>query len=109
MKFSELKLHWIRKQWVRNKTLSIEEYLNKIRPYLKGIINYLKRSDTWKIQLKIAINFISSKDAYEEHVMHSKTDNIKTMINDKVDEVIKELFFFNHFFLVIKLVINVIK
>ena len=26
----------------RNKTLSVEEYLNKIRPYLKDIINYLK-------------------------------------------------------------------
>ena len=26
----------------RNKTLSLEEYLNKIRPYLKDIINNLK-------------------------------------------------------------------
>ena len=26
----------------RNKTLSIEEYLNKIRPYLKDIVNNLK-------------------------------------------------------------------
>ena len=46
----------------RNKTLSIEEYLNKIRLYLKYIINHFKKSDTWKIQLTIAINFISSKD-----------------------------------------------
>ena len=30
----------------RNKTLSIEEYLNKIRPYLKDIKNNLKTSDT---------------------------------------------------------------
>ena len=30
----------------RNKTLSVEEYLNKIRPYLKDIINTLKKSDT---------------------------------------------------------------
>ena len=28
------------------KTLSVEEYLNKIRPYLKDIINNLKISDT---------------------------------------------------------------
>ena len=27
----------------RNKTLSLEEYLNKIRPYLKDIINNLKK------------------------------------------------------------------
>ena len=32
----------------------------------------------------------------EEHVMHSKTDNIEIMINDKVDEVI-ENFFQSHF------------
>ena len=30
----------------RNKTLSVEEYLNNIRPYLKDIINDLKKSDT---------------------------------------------------------------
>ena len=30
----------------RNKTISVEEYLNKIKPYL--IINYLKKSDRWK-------------------------------------------------------------
>ena len=44
------------------KTLSIAEYLNKIKSYLKDIINYLKELDTWKIQLTIAIKFISSKD-----------------------------------------------
>ena len=30
----------------RNKTLSTEEYLNKVRPYLKDIIRYLKKYDT---------------------------------------------------------------
>ena len=44
----------------RNKTLSIEEYLTKIRPYLKNIINDLKKFDTCKIQLTIAIYFINS-------------------------------------------------
>ena len=33
------------------KTLSVEEYLNKIKPYLKDIINNHKKSDTWKIKL----------------------------------------------------------
>ena len=73
----------------RNKTLSVEEYLNKIRPYLKDIINNLKKSDTWKIQLTIANNFISSLDNDEECVMHSKSDYIDIMINDEADEVIK--------------------
>ena len=44
-----------------NKRLSVEEYLNKIRPYLKDINNF-KKSDIWKIQLTIANNFISSLD-----------------------------------------------
>ena len=42
----------------KNKTLSVEEYLDKNRQYLKEIINNLKNSDTWKIQLTIANNFI---------------------------------------------------
>ena len=78
-----------------NKTLSIDEYLNKIRPYLKYIINDLKRKyHTWKIQLTIAINFMSSKDNDEELVTHSRNDNIE-LINDKllmiIDKIIEEI------------------
>ena len=76
----------------RNKAPSVEEHLNKIRLYLKDIINNLKKSDTWKIQLSIANNFISSIDNDEECVMHSKSDNIDIMINDETDAIIKELF-----------------
>ena len=73
----------------RNKTLSLEEYLNKIRPYLKDIINNLKKSDKQKIQLAISINSISFIDNDEEHVMHLKGDNIEIMMNDEADKVIK--------------------
>ena len=38
----------------RNKTPSVEEYLNKTIPYLRDIINNLKSFDKWKIQLIIA-------------------------------------------------------
>ena len=34
----------------KNKTLSVKKYLNKIRPYLKDIINNPKKSEMWKIQ-----------------------------------------------------------
>ena len=37
---------------------------------LKDIINNLKNSDMWRIQLTIANNFICSIDNDEEHVMH---------------------------------------
>ena len=82
----------------RSKTLSAEEYLNKIRPFLKflrflkDIINTLKKYDTWEIQLTKAINFISSIDNYEERVRHSKRDKIEVMINDEANEVIKNLY-----------------
>ena len=51
-----------------------KEYLDKIRPCLKDIINDLKIFDTWKIQLAIRIFFSSEDD--EERVMYSKRDNI---------------------------------
>ena len=58
--------------------IEIKQYLfkNKIRPYSKDIINNLKKVDTWKIQLTIANNFVSSIDNEEELVMHSTNDNI---------------------------------
>ena len=54
----------------RNKTVSVNDYFDKIKPYLKDIINNLKKHDTWKGQLTTAINFITSKENAEEHVMH---------------------------------------
>ena len=53
-------------------------------------MNNFKKSDAWKIQI-ITINFISSIDDDEQHVVHSKSDNIEIMINDVADEVIKQL------------------
>ena len=56
----------------RKKTLSFEKYSKKIRPYLEGIINNFKKSSIQKIQLAIAINFISFKDkdskSYNEEI-----------------------------------------
>ena len=75
----------------RNKNLSVKEYLNKIKPYLKYIID-LQKFDTWESLLTIAINFISSKNANEGQVMHSKSDNIEVVIYDKANEVIEKIF-----------------
>ena len=35
----------------KNRNLSLDEYLNKIKPYLRNIIIDLQSSDTWKNQL----------------------------------------------------------
>ena len=42
---------------------------------LKRLINDVTKSDTWKSQLTIAINVISSKNNDEERIIHSKSDN----------------------------------
>ena len=54
-------------------------------------MNNLEKLHTWKIQLTVAQNFISSLDNDEECVMHSKSDNIEIMIIDEADVVIKKL------------------
>ena len=54
----------------RNKTLLVEEYLNKIRPYLK------KRR--WRGTCN-----------YEERVMYLKSNNVEIMINDEAEKVMK--------------------
>ena len=80
----------------RNKNVSVKEYLNVIKPYLKDMIIDLQISDTWKIQLTIAINFISSKDVDEQCVIHSKSENIEVMPYDDAYEVLIK--FLSHFF-----------
>ena len=59
---------------------------------MTGIIIELKEFDIWKIQLTIAVNFISSRDAEEERVMHLNSDNIKFMPCNDANEVVVELF-----------------
>ena len=57
------------------------------------IIN-LQKSDAWKIQFTIAINFISSKEAEDEHVMHSRSNKMKFTSYNDANEVVDELFEF---------------
>ena len=68
---------------------------DEIKPYFKDI-RVLKKSESWKIQLTIAINFIYSKDANEWRLMHSKSGNIEIVICDKWND------FLNNFFLDMK-------
>ena len=75
----------------RNKNLSLKEYLYQVKPYLKDIVTDLQESDTWKIQLTIAINFISSKHAEEERAMHSTSNNEDFFTDDNANDIIDEL------------------
>ena len=71
----------------RNKTLSVEEYLHKTRPYLKDTINNLQKFDKLKIQLTIANNFISSID----NNICLRVRNIKKSDNETSEVVLKSI------------------
>ena len=85
-----LNSNYIESNGDKNRDLSLDEYLNNISPYLRNIIIDLRNFDTWRIQLTTAIN---SKDAEEEWLMHSSSDNIKfTPFSDANDVIDKSQF-----------------
>ena len=51
-----------------------------------------KTQSEWKIQLTMAINFISSKDSDETRTMNTKSNNVKIMMGSETDEIIEDLF-----------------
>ena len=58
---------------------------------MRDIITHFQKSDAWKIQLTIAINYISSNDVNEECVMHWKGDKIEC-VTYNANEIFNELF-----------------
>ena len=74
-----------------DESISLDEYLNKTELYIMDIIIDLQKFDTWKINLTIAINFVSSTDSGKERIMDSKSDNIKSKSYNDVNEVVNEL------------------
>ena len=51
-----------------------------------------KTQSEWKIQLTMAINFISSKDSDKTRTMNTKSNNVKIMMGSETDEIIEDLF-----------------
>ena len=80
----------------KDNNLSPEEYLNKIRPYLRKMIDNHKAHSEWKIQLIMRINFVSPLDSKRFHKTHTKRDNIEIMNGIETNDIINE--FFNSFF-----------
>ena len=93
----------------KGKNLSIKRYLKMIKPYLSDLINKHKThgltryhsgnkswleitSSEWKIQLTMAINFISSKDSDETGTMHTRSNNLEIMVGSEKNEIIKDIF-----------------
>ena len=59
---------------------------------MRNIIIDLQNSDTWKIQLRIAVNFIASKDVEEKRVLHSRSDYIKFTSYNDANETVDKIF-----------------
>ena len=93
----------------KDKILTVNEYLDIIRPYLSYKINDHKTQGEWKIHsgdtitdhktqgewkilLTIVVNFISSKDSDETRTMHTKSNNLEIMMGSETDKIIKDLF-----------------
>ena len=72
--------------------LALYQYFDKIKPYLKDMIDGYKSKGEWKIQLSMQIIFDSFTDANETRKMHTKSDNITIMSGIETDDVINELF-----------------
>ena len=77
----------------KDNMLAIYEYFDKIKPYLKDMIDDYKSKGEWKIQLVMRVIFVSFIDKNETQVMNTKSDNVKVMnstdTNDAIIELIK--------------------
>ena len=52
--------------------------------YHSGDKSWIEKTfSEWKIQLTMAINFISSKDSDETRTMHTKSNNVEIMVGSE--------------------------
>ena len=71
---------------------SFREYLEKIRPHLRDIVDYLEKSGEWKIKLTVKHIFMSSVESNENHTTYSKSHSRLVVIGNDTDEFIQNLF-----------------
>ena len=79
----------------KNKTLSIEQYLNKILPCLKELINNHKAIKNgpkeWKIQLNACIKNVSLDDTGDICTFYVWSENEKIRLGNETDDIVESL------------------
>ena len=75
----------------KDSKLSIDQYFDIIRHYLKDLIDDHKSKGEWKIQLSMRVIFVSFTNANETREMYSKRDNVKIMSGIETEDIINEL------------------
>ena len=73
-------------------SLSVLEYLLKIRPYLYDLIEEYSYNSSWKIQINARLLFISLTDSNVRQILYSKSDNVNILHAVDTNGVIDELF-----------------
>ena len=84
-------LHGSRDKYNKDNLLAIYEYFDKIKPYLKDMIDDYKSKVEWKIQLVTRVIFISFINKSETQIMHPKSDNVKIMNGTDTNNAVIEL------------------
>ena len=75
-----------------NNSLSFNEYLELIKPYLYDLINVYKAKGEWKLQLSAEISFVSQKpDSNEIHTMYTRSTPEEITIGSETEEVAENL------------------
>ena len=75
-----------------NNSLSFNEYLELIKPYLNDLINVYKAKGEWKLQISAEISFISQKPGSDENrVMFTRSTPGEFMIGCETEEVAENL------------------
>ena len=57
------------------RSLSVLEYLSKIRPYLYDLIEEYSQNNSWKIQIVTKLSFISLTHSNVRQTLYSKSDD----------------------------------
>ena len=69
-------------------SLSFDEYLELIRPYLDDLINVYKTKGEWKLQLSEEISFVSQKPGSDEtRVMYTRSFCEEIMSGSETEEI----------------------
>ena len=79
------------------KDLSLDKYLDVIRPCFKQMINnFIACNDTEKNQVTLKLLFISSEDTGEERDLYLGSKNIAVIAGSNINNLLK--FIFKQFF-----------
>ena len=71
-----------------NNSLSFEEYINSIKPYLNDLINNKKDEGEWILQLSAEISFVSQKPGSDETpVMYTRSIYEEIMSGGETEEI----------------------